>query len=91
MRWTQRDPLNLPTDLRQGNRYVYVGGDPINLYDPNGLFWRRLAKAACYTAADVGGIAAGTAASGATTPVGGIIIGSAVAKAGQYACDRAIR
>lgn len=35
-RWTQPDPLNLAADLRQANRYVYVGGDPVNLVDPNG-------------------------------------------------------
>ena len=29
-RWNQRDPLNQPADLRQPNRYIYVGGDPIN-------------------------------------------------------------
>lgn len=35
-RWTQRDRVNQATDLRQANRYAYVGGDPINALDPNG-------------------------------------------------------
>lgn len=37
MRWTQLDPLNEVGDLREVNRYVYVGGDPTNLRDPSGL------------------------------------------------------
>ncbi len=36
-RWTQRDPLNQPADLRQANRYMYAGGDPINITDPTGF------------------------------------------------------
>jgi RHS repeat-associated protein len=44
-RWTQQDPLIQPADLRQANRYTYVGNDPVNLVDPTG---RR------YTSEDVG-------------------------------------
>jgi RHS repeat-associated protein len=36
-RWTQQDPISSPGDLQEGNRYVYVGDDPINGFDPNGL------------------------------------------------------
>jgi RHS repeat-associated protein len=36
-RWTQRDPLMQLYDPRQGNRYPYVGGDPVNLIDPSGM------------------------------------------------------
>lgn len=36
-RWTQQDPLDNVGDLREGNRYAYVGGDPVNLSDPSGL------------------------------------------------------
>ena len=36
-RWTQPDPLNQALDLREGNKYVYVRGDPVNLRDPTGL------------------------------------------------------
>ncbi len=37
MRWTQPDPLLNAGDVRQANRYAYVGGDPVNLTDPSGL------------------------------------------------------
>ena len=37
MRWTQKDPLNLFQDPRQGNRYAFVGGDPVNRVDPSGM------------------------------------------------------
>jgi RHS repeat-associated protein len=36
MRWTQPDPINQPKDMRQANRYAYVGGDPVNYTDPTG-------------------------------------------------------
>ena len=35
-RWTQQDPIQQYADLAQANRYVYVGGDPINAVDPTG-------------------------------------------------------
>ncbi len=35
-RWTQQDPLDQTGDLYEGNRYVYAGGDPVNLTDPTG-------------------------------------------------------
>jgi hypothetical protein len=35
-RWTQKDPLNLFQDPKQGNRYAYAGGDPANTIDPSG-------------------------------------------------------
>jgi RHS repeat-associated protein len=36
-RWTQQDPLDRPSDLAEGNRYLYAGDDPVNLVDPLGL------------------------------------------------------
>lgn len=36
MRWTQKDPLNLFQDPKQGNRYSYAGSDPVNNADPSG-------------------------------------------------------
>ncbi len=35
-RWTARDPILF--DGYQGNLYVYVGNNPVNLRDPSGLF-----------------------------------------------------
>jgi RHS repeat-associated protein len=35
-RWTQLDPLDQAGSLRQGNRYVYAGSDPVNFTDPTG-------------------------------------------------------
>lgn len=36
-RWTQPDPIDETGDLKDGNRYVYVGSDPVNGADPTGL------------------------------------------------------
>jgi RHS repeat-associated protein len=38
-RWTQRDPLDQPRDLRQANPYIYAGADPVNIVDPDGLIF----------------------------------------------------
>jgi RHS repeat-associated protein len=35
-RWTQVDPLDQVGDVREANRYGYVGGDPVNVTDPSG-------------------------------------------------------
>ena len=35
-RWTQQDPLNQFDDLREGNRFLYTGDDPVNLTDASG-------------------------------------------------------
>ena len=47
-RWTQRDPLDQPSDLRQANRYQYVGDDPINITDPSGTHYRSDTDQGCY-------------------------------------------
>ena len=49
-RWTQQDPLDQSDDLRQANRYMYVGGDPVNRSDPNGM---------CYACGQGGNFAEG--------------------------------
>lgn len=36
MRWTQPDPLDQTGDLREGNKYLYAGADPVNSTDPTG-------------------------------------------------------
>jgi RHS repeat-associated protein len=38
-RFTQLDPVGHLLDLKQGNRYGYVGDDPINGTDPSGAGW----------------------------------------------------
>jgi RHS repeat-associated protein len=35
-RWTQQDPIDQTGDLKQGNRYLYVRDNPVNLTDPSG-------------------------------------------------------
>jgi RHS repeat-associated protein len=37
-RWTQQDQIDQAGDLREGNRYVYTGDDPVNRVDPSGRF-----------------------------------------------------
>ena len=36
-RWTQQDVIDQPADLRQANRYLYVGSNPVNYVDPTGM------------------------------------------------------
>jgi RHS repeat-associated protein len=48
-RWTQPDPLDQTGDLREGNRYVYAGADPVNMTDRHGThswyFWEGVTQA----------------------------------------------
>jgi RHS repeat-associated protein len=47
-RFTQVDPIGMRAasleDPQSFNLYAYVGGDPINRADPNGLFWKFIGK-----------------------------------------------
>ena len=47
-RFTQADPLGMGAsslaDPQSLNMYAYVGGDPVNRTDPDGLFWGKLFK-----------------------------------------------
>lgn len=36
--WTQQDSLDAPLDPVNANRYAYAGGDPVNNFDPTGLY-----------------------------------------------------
>lgn len=36
--WIQQDSLDAPLDPVNGNRYGYAGGDPVNNFDPTGLY-----------------------------------------------------
>lgn len=49
-RWTARDPILF--NGQQGNLYVYVGNNPVNLRDPYGLF---CIGGSAYTGIGVGG------------------------------------
>ena len=60
-RWTQQDVIDQPADLRQANRYLYVGDDPVNLVDPSGTCPWCVAAAIVVTRA-VGSRLAGTTA-----------------------------
>jgi RHS repeat-associated protein len=48
-RFTQVDPIGMSavslTDPQSLNMYAYVGNDPVNRVDPNGLFWGKLWRA----------------------------------------------
>jgi len=88
-RWTQQDPLNQAGDLREANRYVYVGADPINLSDPRGthVFGGLLSSARevlrggneCY------GVTLGFQALGATGFAVGLAAGATGVAAGTVA------
>jgi RHS repeat-associated protein len=60
-RWTQHDPLSKFASPAQANRFLFAGGDPINLSDPTG----RLSGCA----------AAGTAIGFLAGGIGGAVVG----------------
>ena len=42
-RWSQVDPFDQAGDIRDGNRYAYAAGDPVNLLDPTGTsIWQDI-------------------------------------------------
>ncbi|WP_341936184.1 RHS repeat-associated core domain-containing protein [Microbacterium sp. LWO14-1.2] len=65
-RWTQQDTLDVPLDPVNANRYAYAGSDPINNFDPLGLYDLEAA------AGTVGTFAGGAGAVGATV---GCVVG----------------
>jgi RHS repeat-associated protein len=94
-RWTQQDPIDQAGDLREGDRYLYVGGDPINLADPT-----PVSKETGYGAAIGGGVgfAVGTASAvelgpgavgvGAISGFAGAAIGAPVGS--TYSCAKTV-
>lgn len=90
-RWTQQDAVaGSIGDPRTVNRYAYVGNDPVNLVDPEGLrpFWTRFAAkaaAATLSTAVIGGVCVFTAGWGcAAAVIGAHFATSAVG----YAVDK---
>jgi RHS repeat-associated protein len=80
-RWTQKDPLNLFQDPRQGNRYLYAGADPVNMVDPGGMSFGDYAESC--------GLSSGTAAGAAAFTGGGAVpaaIGGCFQGLGVQAC-----
>jgi RHS repeat-associated protein len=58
-RWTQIDPLDNGGDLREGNRYVYAGGDPVNRVDMTGTCSKNVSMAfQCAAGNEVNGVVA---------------------------------
>jgi RHS repeat-associated protein len=49
-RWTQPDPLDESSDIRNANPFAFAGGDPINAGDPSGLspVDHRCSRVNCY-------------------------------------------
>lgn len=89
-RWTQPDPLNQPADLREANRYSYVGNDPANATDPTDLLFGINVKRAVITGLDVGFTGISAASSAATcvassgVACGAAFVASAVASRYLY-------
>ena len=93
-RWTQQDPINQAADLRQSNRYPYVGGDPINTVDPSGSV-RVLSDAfpnpttlVIFSLKETRALAAG-ATGGLGFAIRGVVGAAVGALAGSYAADTA--
>lgn len=71
-RWSQADPLDNAGDLREANRYAYVGADPINSVDLSGLFGITLKLKNPFTRIGVRlSVLEGDAVLGATGFIGG--------------------
>lgn len=64
-RWIQLDPLDQTGDMRQGNPYVYAGGDPVNTTDPSGEI--AFAAPAAIVVGNASRIAAGAALAAAAS------------------------
>jgi RHS repeat-associated protein len=70
-RWTQQDPIDQTGDLKEGNRYLYVGDNPINGTDPSGA----CIVLDCSTWDDAGDVVKEAGAGAASGAIGGFIAG----------------
>ncbi|WP_141399128.1 RHS repeat-associated core domain-containing protein [Curtobacterium sp. 'Ferrero'] len=76
--WLERDTLDAPLDPRNGNRYGFVAGDPVNQFDPTGqydLWAATVTGAATAVGSGVGGCIAGGIVGGLTTAGPGALPG----------------
>ncbi|RKR74783.1 RHS repeat-associated core domain-containing protein [Frondihabitans australicus] len=76
--WTQQDTLDAPLDPANANRYVFVGGDPINGLDPTGQ--SRCSTAQLYYYSNLAGVGAesvGLASTGPAAPAVAVFGGAA--------------
>jgi RHS repeat-associated protein len=101
-RWSQVDPLDQAGDLREGNRYLYAGSDPINRIDPSGMISLgdigniikgvgRLLTAATVVYCATRGTVAGWKASGntrTTNSIKGSLVGPYAFLKEEYKCAK---
>ncbi len=77
--WTQQDTLDAPLDPTNGNRYVFVAGDPINGLDPTGLLTHTQQCGLGFAFLSAGeGFAVGALVGTAATPGIGSVVGGLV-------------
>lgn len=86
------DPLLQPGDLGQANRYLYVGGNPVNGVDPAGLSFignfKKIGSHVLKSGATYGGVAGAFGATGgcafgwAAGPPGCLAVGGTAGTAG---------
>jgi len=71
--WTQQDIYNTPLSPGNANRYLYAGGDPINVADPLGSWSLSISGCLGYLCAQAN---VGTDSNGDLTGGGGVGVGT---------------
>jgi len=95
--WTQQDTYNAPLSPGNANRYLYAGGDPINVADPLGSWSLSLSGCLGYLCVQAnvgtdsngdltggGGVGVGTGEDGSGTSAGATLNGNNI-ESGPYA------
>ena len=95
--WTQQDTYNAPLSPGNANRYLYAGGDPINVADPLGSWTLSLSGCLGYLCVQAnvgtdsngdltggGGVGVGTGEDGSGTSAGATASGNNI-ESGAYA------